>query len=255
MTDQIADHYERLAPSYDDHWNYDPEYVRQFSRAITGSLRLTSSDAIADIGCGTGLYTRQIADDVQPRRPILCVDPSAAMLDRVPALASLRPVLASAEDVASGRVSLPDPGPLDAIVVKEAIHHVTDRAATVRGLAGLLSGHGRLLVVMLPTTIPHPLFAAAHDRFEQLQPDPAEIEDALAAAGLRTSLTHRTFHVAVDRERYVRMLESRYMSVLGEFSDDELAEGIAQFRHAYREDPVLRFDDHFVFVQGSVPRA
>jgi SAM-dependent methyltransferase len=255
MTDQIADHYGRLAATYDDHWAYDPEYVRAFTRAMSGALRLHPGDAIVDVGCGTGLYTRQLADDVAPLRPIVCVDPSAAMLDQVPASPSLRPVLASAEDVATGRVSLPVPGPVDAVLVKEAIHHVADRASTLRGLAGLLSDHGRLLVVMLPTTIPHPLFAAAHERFEQLQPDPAEIEEALAAAGLRTSLTHRTFHVAIDRERYVRMLESRYMSVLGEFSEDELAEGIAQFRHAYREDPVLRFDDHFVFLRGSVPPA
>ncbi|MDL5158785.1 class I SAM-dependent methyltransferase [Actinomycetospora termitidis] len=251
-TDRISEHYDRLAASYDEHWTYDPEYVRAFSRAITGALRLHPADAIADIGCGTGLYTRQLAEDLQPLRPILCVDPVPAMLDRVPASPALRPVLASAEDVASGHVSLPDPGPLDAVVVKESLHHVSDRAGTLRGLAGLLSDHGRLLVVMLPRTIPHPLFAAAHERFEQLQPDPDDVRDLVAAAGLRASVSYRTFHVAIDRERYVRMLESRYMSVLDEFSADELAEGIAQFRHAYREEPVLRFDDHFAFVTGWV---
>jgi hypothetical protein len=69
------------------------------------------------------------------------------------------------------------------------------------------------------------------------------------AAGLRASVSYRTFHTAIERERYVHMLESRYMSVLNEFSESELAAGIAQFRRAYR-DPVLRFDDHFAFVKG-----
>ncbi|MCD2185867.1 class I SAM-dependent methyltransferase [Actinomycetospora soli] len=252
MTGQIADHYGRLAATYDDHWTHDPEYVRGVVRAMSGALRLHPGDAIADVGCGTGLYTRQLADDVAPLRPIVCVDPTPAMLDQVPATPALRPVLASAEDVASGRVSLPLPGPFDAIVVKEAIHHVTDRAGTLRGLAGLLSDHGRMLVVMLPRTIGHPLFAAAHDRFTELQPDPADVAEAIATTGLRASVSYRTFHVAIDRERYVRMLEARYMSVLGEFSEAELAEGIAQFRHAYREEPVLRFEDHFAFVTGWV---
>lgn len=68
---------------------------------------------------------------------------------------------------------------------------------------------------------------------------------------LPPTITHPLFHAAIEREKYVRMLESRYMSVLGEFSEAELAAGVDQFRRSYRE-PVLRFDDHFAFVKGWV---
>ena len=252
MTDQTAEHYQRVAASYDDLWTYDPDYVRQFSRAMTDALRLIPSDAIADVGCGTGLYTRQLCADLRPTRPILCVDPAPAMLDRLPSAPGLRPLLASAEDLASGHVGLPDAGPLDAVIMKESIHHVADRGGVIDGLTSMLSRHGRILVVMLPRTIAHPLFQAAHDRFEALQPDPDEVRQLLADAGLRASVSYRTFHVAVDRARYVHMLESRYMSVLNEFSESELAAGIAQFGRAYRDEPVIRFDDHFAFVTGWV---
>jgi ubiquinone/menaquinone biosynthesis C-methylase UbiE len=251
VTDQTTEHYQRVAASYDDLWTYDPDYVRQFSRAMIDALRLTHSDAIADIGCGTGLYTGQLCEDLRPTRPILCVDPTPAMLDRLPAAPGLRPLLAGAEDLASGHVGLPDAGPLDAVIMKESIHHVADRAGVLAGFASMLSSHGRILVVMLPRSIQHPLFQAAHDRFEALQPDPDEVVDLLDAAGLRASVSYRTFHTAIERERYVHMLESRYMSVLHEFSESELAAGIDQFRRAYR-DPVLRFDDHFAFVKGWV---
>lgn len=252
VTDQTAEHYGRLAATYNEHWNYDPDYVRRFSAAMADALRLTRSDAIADVGCGTGLYTRQLCEDLRPARPILCVDPVPAMLDQLPASPGLQPLLARAEDLASGEVALPEGGPLDAIIIKESIHHMAARQDTLDGLVSLLSSHGRILIVMLPRTINHPLFHAAHDRFQELQPDPAEIEDMVAAAGLRSSVSFRTFHVAIERERYIRMLESRYMSVLGEFSESELAAGIDQFRRSYR-DPILRFDDHFAFVKGWVP--
>lgn len=251
MTDQIAEHYERVAASYNEHWAYDPDCVRRFSRAMIDALRLTRSDAIADIGCGTGLYTQQIHEDVRPARPILCVDPVAAMLDQIPASLGLRPLLARAEDLASGRVALPDADPLDAIIVKESVHHMAARQDTVHGLIRLLSNHGRILIVMLPKATNHPLFRAAHERFQELQPDPEEIGELVAGAGLRSSVSFRTFHVAIERERYIHMLESRYMSVLGEFSESELQAGIEQFRRSYR-DPVLRFDDHFAFVKGWV---
>ncbi|MFC5138419.1 class I SAM-dependent methyltransferase [Actinomycetospora rhizophila] len=252
MSDQTVEHYERVAADYDEHWSYDPDYVRRFSRAIVDALRLTRSDAIADVGCGTGLYTRRLAADVEPERPILCVDPVPAMLERLPASPRLQPLVAGAEDLASGRVAPPAPGRLDAIVLKESFHHVADRRATLEGLAGLLTRHGRILIVMLPRTIHHPLFREAHRRFGELQPEPAQIVDMVAEVGLRASVSYRTFHTAIDRERYVRMLAARYMSVLGEFSDDELRAGIEQFRHAYRNDPVLRFDDHFAFIKGWV---
>jgi ubiquinone/menaquinone biosynthesis C-methylase UbiE len=252
VTDRTAEHYERVAGSYDEHWTYDPDYVRRFARAMADALRLGGSDAIADVGCGTGLYTRRLCEYVEPSRPILCLDPVPAMLERVPALPGLRPVLGSAEDLADGTVALPDGAPLDAIIIKESVHHMVDRRETLRGLVRLLSPHGRILVVMLPRTIDHPLFRAAHERFRELQPDPAEIETIVAETGLRTSVSHRTFHAAIERDRYVRMLESRYLSVLSEFSEDELRAGIEQFRHAYRNDPVLRFDDHFAFVTGWV---
>ncbi|MDD7968366.1 class I SAM-dependent methyltransferase [Actinomycetospora lemnae] len=252
MTDRTAEHYESVAADYDEHWSYDPDYVRRFAGAITDALRLTSSDAIADVGCGTGLYTRHVAEAVRPTRPILCVDPVPAMLDRLPKLPGLQPLVARAEDLASGQVPLPGADTLDAIIMKESIHHVGDRRKTLEGLVGLLSRHGRILVVMLPRTIDHPLFREAHERFAQLQPETSEIVETLAAAGLRTSVSYRTFHTTIDRQRYVRLLEARYLSVLGEFSEDELRAGIAQFRHAYRDEPVLRFDEHFAFVKGWV---
>lgn len=251
MADTTTQHYERLARTYDDHWNYDPDHVRRVAEAMADALRLNSSDAIADIGCGTGLYARAIQRYIEPTRPMQCVDPSPAMLDRIPSEPGLRPVLGTAEEIASGRVGLPEPGPLDAVILKESIHHVTDREKTIAGLGGMLSDHGRMLIVLLPQSIRHPLFPEAHERFAALQPDPEEIRGMVETAGLRASLSTRTFHVAIERDRYLRMLESRYMSVLSEFSEDELAAGIEHFRRAYT-DPVLRFDDHVVFVTGFV---
>lgn len=252
MTSPTAEHYDRIAATYDDLWTYDPDHVRQFARSMLDALRLIPSDRVADVGCGTGLYTRRLAQELRPERPILCIDPSPAMLEQLPPSPYLQPVPGRAEDLAGGEIALPDGRPLDAVLLKECIHHVPDRAAVLGGLTRLLSKHGRVLVVMLPKAIHHPLFQAAHDRFEALQPDPTDVADALTEAGLRASVSYRTFHVTVDRARYVHLLESRYMSVLDEFSESELAEGIAQFRRAYRDDPVIRFDDHFAFVTGWV---
>jgi hypothetical protein len=102
---------------------------------------------------------------------------------------------------------------------------------------------------MLPATIQYPLFKAALDRFEELQPDPADIQEHLHRAGLVTRLDHVEHELRIDRERYLGMVRARYMSLLSTFSDREIEEGIEEMRAAHPE-PVLVFPDRFAFVLG-----
>lgn len=248
MPGDVGEHYERLADTYDDNWAYSPAYVRWMAARIADALDIRPEDRIADIGCGTGLFAREVADLITPRLPLQCVDPSAAMLRQLGASAGLLPVQASAEDLAEGRVTLPH-APLDAAWMKEAVHHVTDQAATLAGLAALLAPGGRLLIVMLPATIEYPLFGDALDRYEELQPDPADVAGLLSAAGLHTSLTFVEHKLTIGTERYLAMIRARYMSVLSLFSDAEIEAGIAEIRDRHPE-PELSFPDRFAFVLG-----
>jgi SAM-dependent methyltransferase len=244
-------HYEELAAEYDEHWVYGPDYVPWMSSRIVEALRLRPTDRIADIGSGTGLFAKEVARQVQPRRPLLCVDPAEAMLRRLgtPPPPDLTPIVASAEDIAEQRAHLPYEQ-LDAMWLKESVHHVADPAHTLQGLSDQLAPGGRLLVVMLPATIQYPLFKAALDRFEELQPDPAVIERHLRAAGLQAELTHVEHELRIGRDRYLGMVRARYMSLLSTFSDNEIEKGIEEMRIAHPE-PVLVFPDRFTFILGQ----
>ncbi|MFE2022221.1 class I SAM-dependent methyltransferase [Streptomyces sp. NPDC059499] len=248
----VQGHYEELAADYDEHWVYGPDYIPWMAARIVEALRLTASDRIADIGCGTGLFAREVVKAVMPTHPVLCVDPSEAMLRQIgnPPLADLNPVVASAEGIADGDVDLPH-GQLDAMWLKESVHHLADPARTLRGLAGRLAPGGRLLVVMLPATIRYPLFKAALTRFEELQPDPADIVEHLTAAGMEAGLTHVEHELRIDRDKYFGMVRARYMSLLSTFSDVEIEQGIEEMRAAHPE-PVLTFPDRFAFVHGQL---
>ncbi|GGK11194.1 hypothetical protein GCM10011583_49140 [Streptomyces camponoticapitis] len=246
----VRGHYEDLAAEYDEHWVYGPDYVPWMSARIMEALRLSSKDRIADVGCGTGLFAREVARSVQPRHPILCVDPSEAMLRQIgtPAPEGLTKVVGSAEDIAEGRVGLPYER-LDALWLKESVHHLAEAGRTLRSLAARLAAGGRILVVMLPATIRYPLFQDALTRFEELQPDPEIILRHLRAAELDVELTHVEHELRVKRDTYFRMVRSRYMSLLSTFSDRELDKGIDEMREAHPE-PVLVFPDRFAFITG-----
>ncbi|WP_326807201.1 MULTISPECIES: methyltransferase [unclassified Streptomyces] len=248
MRRDMGEHYQNLASAYDDNWAYSPAFIRWMSEQIASALELSADDRMADIGCGTGLFARKIAEVLHPHRPLLCVDPSTAMLDQLPSSPALSPLGASAEEIANQTVTLPYEQ-LDAMWLKESVHHVTDPAATLGGLARLLAPGGRLLVAMLPTTIAYPLFAEALKRYEERQPDPAGIAQHLTDAGLRAELTFVEHELRLDKERYLAMVRARYMSVLSTFSDEELDTGIEEIR-ARHPEPELVFPDRFAFVLG-----
>jgi SAM-dependent methyltransferase len=245
--DGTRDHYDRLAASYDDNWAYSPAYIAWMTRCILDRAAIAPGQVAADIGCGTGLYARGLATAAST---VICADPSQAMLRQLPGDPALVPVRASAQDIAERRVALPA-RQLDAIVIKEAIHHVPagDRQAVLRGLAGFLAPSGRMVIVMLPAQIAYPLFTAAMRRFEGLQPDPADIAAMLSGAGLDTAVTYEGYKLGFERDRYLSMVRNRYMSLLAAFTDAELERGIAEIQERYPGDR-LEFDDRFAFIRG-----
>jgi ubiquinone/menaquinone biosynthesis C-methylase UbiE len=122
---ETEDHYAQIADRYDANWGHTPQYVAYMSRNIASRLQVRSGDRVADVGAGTGLFLRAIEDAVSADLPMVCIDPSRPMLDRLPDDPRLLPLQATAEQVANGEVSLPY-DQLDAILIKEAIHHVSD---------------------------------------------------------------------------------------------------------------------------------
>lgn len=245
MSGETEAHYERLAERYDENWEHSSEFIAWMTRQIVERLHPGPSDSVADVGSGTGLFARGLAERAGH---IVCIDPSAKMLEQVPAELSHTSITASAEDVAAGRVQLPVDR-FDAILIKEAIHHVRDPTAVLHRLGDLLAPSGRILVVMLPATIDYPLFGDALRLFEERQPDPVQIADDLERAGLTVHLTYESFPLSFARERYLQMVRNRYMSLLSEFDDAELGRGIEEIKERHPEER-LEFDDRFAFVLG-----
>jgi 2-polyprenyl-3-methyl-5-hydroxy-6-metoxy-1,4-benzoquinol methylase len=241
-------HYARIASSYNDTWSNRSEYLTWMSRQIADRFRMSSGARIADIGAGTGLFLGELAESASPQVPILCVDPSAEMLQHLPEDPRLRPIHGTAEDIAAGRVALPYEQ-LDGLLIKETIHHLRDVPGTLRGLTDLLASRGRMLVVTLPPALDYPLFQAALDRFAATQPEPESIAEAMRAAGLETEYTIEVFPVTVDRAHYIDLVANLWMSVLSTFTDEELAAGLGEMRERYTQRE-LHFMDRFAFIYG-----
>jgi SAM-dependent methyltransferase len=151
---------------------------------LVAALGLRPGAVAADVGAGPGYFALRLARAVGPGGTVfaLDVDPrlSAVLVDRAreAGLANLVPVVDPAGEPRP-------PRPCDLILLVNAFHHFTDRPGQLTRLAGALAPGGRLALVDF------------HEGELPVGPPPehrvtrAQIDAAVAAAGLRVAEEHR----------------------------------------------------------------
>ena len=240
----VEKHYRRIANDYDRLLYYSPEFVGAVSKKIIDALALTSDDQFVDLGCGTGMYTIEIANQVQFSTRPYAVDPFIEMLRQVPQGNGFRTIMMDALIFSRQTMQY------DKVLIKESVHHVADRPALFANLYRRLPAGGRLLLVGVPPKIEYQLFQAALDRSRSWHADPAALAAELQNAGFTVGTDVFTFNHAIPKNTYVDMVRTRYMSLLSTFTDEEIELGIREIEHRYRDTETLQFTDRFQLVLG-----
>ena len=242
---QIQNHYRQLAQNYDDLWTYSPDFIKFIAKNIIEQLNLQFTDKLADLGCGTGLFAKEISNQIKLQYPIVCVDSSPEMLEQIPLNDTYQPIEMEAMDFASqGDI-------FDKIFIKEMIHHISDKPNLIANLFNRLNPGGILLLILLPPTIEYPLFESAKKSYEELQPHYRELEDIFEPVGFQTEVSFVKYPLSLDKDKYFKMVENRYMSLLSMFNDEEISQGIKEMKEKYLEQLTLHFNDVFVFIKGQ----
>jgi ubiquinone/menaquinone biosynthesis C-methylase UbiE len=242
-------HYARLASSYDSQWDHTPQFRSWMVQQILDIAAPPPSPLIVDIGGGTGFFAAELLRQLDDEASVYVMDPSEDMLAQAPVHPKLRTMCVAAEN---SRKKLTDLGiaHVDLVLVKEAVHHFLDPAATLQDLSYLVGPQRALLVVMLPTRIEYPLFGAALQRFTERQPEPVDIASYLSAAGLLATRRARGLAIELPKQRWITMVANRFMSVLSTFNDNEIAEGIREIERDLADVDTVRFQNDFEFVVG-----
>ena len=241
----IDTHYRRLGPNYSALLTYSPGFVRTLTTKMVAKLRLVPGDRLVDLGCGTGIYTTDLLDQVPLQQPVLGVDPYSEMLDSIPEDAHVERICEDA--LAFSRRA----GRFDKVLIKETIHHIDDRAELFANIHERLNPGGVLLLVHVPPAVQYPLFQAALERCLGWHAEPDELVEELGDAGFRVERDHLDYRHTMPKDRYHDMVRHCYMSVLTSFSDDELAAGIREMEATHAGVDELSFVDHFDYLTAG----
>lgn len=128
-----------------------------YRRWIIDEFRPFLGDVVAEIGAGSGAFTRDLAPFV--RRRLYGIEPSGEQFPHLAQVAAAGPEFVPLQGVLSDHVERLAEG-LDAVIYTNVLEHVEDDLGEVRRAAGLLRAGGHLCV-FVPAL---PMLMSAFDR-------------------------------------------------------------------------------------------
>jgi len=254
-THSVTQNYEEVGKVYEKALFYAPgPYNTWLADEVTSALALQGGEALADVGGGTGSFTKELMDRAVDLRPLV-IEPSTSMLvkARERGLATL---LTDAAAFASSSKSqkIEDPA-FDRVLLKEVAHHLDDRVNLFAGLRRHLRPGGRMLIVTRPKKdIDYPFFKAAKDVWIAHQPDPQEYVTEMLLAGFsnaRVVDSWKAFPCSTSKVDWFSFIRNRGWSTFAHFDDAALQDGCNEIDLCFNGDD-LKFEDRLVFVVGDV---
>lgn len=242
-------HYTNIAARYNDFLLFSDSYKAWATDLIIKSLSLRPDDIVADIGGGTGTASHSIFKRAGLKNDVLCTDPSNSMIAQAGRLEGVKPLCMDAHEFAENTSEK-----YDKLLLKEMVHHLTDRVSLWNKLRGRMNKNGSLLIVTRPQIPSLPFFKAALDSFSAGQPTSELLAAELGEAGFRTEVAVHSYSVRFEKERWYYLLQNRFMSNLHDFTEDEIKEGIAELEQTYSDEKRVEVRDDLLFILGTASK-
>ena len=121
--------------------------VEEQPQRVLEAMALEPGDVVADVGCGSGYYARQMAPFVQPGGTVYCEDIQPEMLELMQGLAAeedvtgVQPILGTPLDP-----KLPE-GQVDWVLITDVYHEMSDPEPMLAGIRRALSPGGRVALL------------------------------------------------------------------------------------------------------------
>ena len=148
---------------------------------VMAALALRPGERVADIGAGSGYFTRRVARAVGPTGVVWAIDIAQEMLDYLGARAADEKLA----NITLVKVERDDPrlpaGQVDTVLMVDTLHYIKERAAYCRRLRPGLSPGGRVVVI---DYIPKPWEERPWGPPPEQKMSREEVDAAMAEAGL-----------------------------------------------------------------------
>ena len=209
---------------------------------LSQHIQFSATDSVVDIGGGTGEIGRLLWVKFNFRNPVLCVDPSEAMLEVACKKEGVQTLKATAEEFFS---KYSDDRQFSKILMIGCYHHFGDPGKVFECVARALTADG-VCTVLCMTSASAPgvlMFTKAQDAFSPVDFD--RMAKLAESKGLRARVILDSQPCEIERDSCLHLVRNRVLSSLSKFSEDEIEEGIREMTERYRECEVIKSEYNF----------
>lgn len=240
---ETPNHFDSIAEVFNRIWYFSDDYKDFVIQHIIHDLNLSNDDILADIGGGTGTFTSRLAIEASLEKAY-CIEPASAMCAEASKLNNITAICTDGHTFLSHQI------PFTKLLLKEVIHHINERELFWHNLREALPNKGSLLIITRPQHIAFPFFDAAKEAFARNQPPHEDIVKELKKCDFSVTSSHRSHTFSLSKENWYEMLRHRFMSDLGDFSDQEIEEGILEIEEKHPES-MITIIDHLIFITAT----
>jgi SAM-dependent methyltransferase len=245
MSQSLVMSRKRLEKNFGQSLLRSPDFVRCLSSKIIEKLSLQEDDRFVDLGCGIGTYAMDILTQVPLRHPVVAVDPSDELLDRIPARAHIGRINFELLEFAACS------GTYDKFLMKDTINYVDDERLLFFNLHQRLSDNGKLLLVNRSPEAHHPLFMKAQEQYQQSCTDSDRMTALLEEMGFDVERDCLEYTHEIRKEEYLKLVGTRYLTVLLGFSPQEMHAGLRELEESHADRSHLKIADRYDFLTAT----
>ena len=221
-------------------WLSSQKYINSFNRFLIKNFNLNSNSKILDIGCGRGKIVGALNSKLKLKIKPLGIDivnhknrDKRINFKRIDAL----------------NYSSTDKQKFDLILIKQTIHlmKLAEIKRLLRLLKKKLNSKGKILIFTLETNKNEiPTFKLMKNKLEQSLRRDKEILKIITKLYPYRKKKNFFFDVKVQKKEYLKMIKSRYISILLTFSREQINLGIQEIELKYKN--IIRFKDKLICI-------
>lgn len=231
----------------DHYWTQSPEYYSFWLDKVTKLLDLHAEDFLCDIGTGQGGFTQQLVRKCHISR-CLAIEPYVNVHKE------FQDGLTIIKEQPIDYLKQNKPS-ITKVLFKQVIHHFSPekQLELFQIIYSLLPTGGKVMVMTMPPEIEFPMFQGAKDFFKAHQIHYRECANRLKIAGFNAVVHKEDFPVSISHAGFAHLIQTRFLSDLRDFSDDELAAGIKSIPEIdlQRPEEIMQFSDSLYCIVGE----
>ena len=208
-------------------WLSSKEYFEELSNQLIEFLEISKEKNILDVGCGRGYLLESLANKVNFIHKPVGVEP------------------VKHEDTISPRIEIinssinsflqKNNSKFDLVILKQVLHllNSNEREYFYSKLKRHLNNNGQIVFIYMNEQTEIPQFPLMRNKLK-LSIDSHDFLLAELNKNFKLLKTQNfTYHVKISLEEYLTMITNRYMTVLLDFNEKEIKEGIAFIKQNY----------------------